>query len=157
MATMTEAKTFDVKRTIDVTPTAHGQTEALAAHAAPAASGFTRAAEDAAHFSRDTAAAMTQAGQATIAGMQELSRQLATALQAMTEQAIETGRALASVKSLQEATELQTRYARTAFDHAVAEQGKLQATLVKLSETTFAPFTARMQAAMAQAAKPFGG
>lgn len=168
MASVTEAKTYDVKRPIDaapaplatpmigpgVAPPRPHQMETSMDQMTRTTAGFSRVAEDAADFSRGNVEALTHAGQAYMTGLQELSRHLLASMQSMAEQALETGRALGSVKSLKEATDLQTTYARTAFERALAEQGKLQAAMVKLTETAFAPLTARMTLAMEKATKP---
>ncbi len=119
-----------------------------------AAEGVFKAAEEAAEFSRGTVDAYTKATQAYVTGMQDLGRQGFALFQGLTDQALENAKALATVKSLKEAAELHTSFTRTAFEKTFAESAKLQEAAMKLTETAFAPITARVSVAMEKMARP---
>ena len=64
-----------------------------------------------------------------------------------------TFKALSSAKSLKDAFDLQTRFARSTMEKTVAESGKLTDASMKLTEQTLAPLTARVSLAMEKFAK----
>ncbi len=57
-------------------------------------------------------------------------------------------KAMTSVKSVKEALELQTSFARASMEKAVSESGKLTEHSLKLAEQAFAPISARVNAAV---------
>ena len=119
-----------------------------------AAEGVFKAAEEAAEFSRGNVEAVTKAAQAYVVGVQDLGRQSFALFQGLTDQALENAKALAGVKSLKEAAELQSSFARTAFEKSFSESAKLQEAALKLAETAFAPLSARVTIAVEKFAKP---
>ncbi len=124
------------------------------AQATKAAEGMFKAAEQAAEFSRGNLEAMTKATQLWTVGAQDLARQYFAAAQSFTDQALEGAKALATVKSLKEATELQTSFAKAAMEKAVNDTAKFNEAGMKLAEQVFAPITAQVQIAMQKAARP---
>ena len=52
------------------------------------------------------------------------------------------------MKSLKEAIDIQTSFARTSFEKAIADSGKLTETSLKLAEQAYAPLTARLNVAV---------
>ena len=64
------------------------------------------------------------------------------------DQTVATVKALAGVKSLKEAVDLQSSLARASLEKAVAETGKLTDASLKLAEQTLAPITARVTLAV---------
>jgi phasin family protein len=113
-----------------------------------------KAAEEAAEFGRGNVEAMTKATQLYVAGVQDLSKQTMALMQGLTEHAMEGAKALAGVKSLKDATEIQTNYTRAALEKTMTETTKLQEASLKLVETSMAPITARMTLAVEKMAKP---
>jgi hypothetical protein len=87
------------------------------------------------------------------AGMQDIAATMAATSQAQLTRAIAAFKALSGVKSLPEALELQSHYARGWLDHAMADSGKLTAASMKLAADSIAPITRRMTLA-AEVFKP---
>jgi phasin family protein len=118
------------------------------------AEGIFKAAEDAAEFGRGNVEAFTKAAQTWASGSQDLARQYMALAQGLTDHAMEGAKALSGVKSVNEAAELQAKFAQAALEKMVAEGTKLQEASVKLAESAFAPVNARMTMAMEKLAKP---
>lgn len=118
------------------------------------ADGMFKAAEEAAAFGRGNVEALAKATQIYVAGVQDLSRQTMAMVQGLTEQALESAKALSSVRSLKEAAEIQAGLARTAFERTVSEGTKLQETALKVVEQSFAPLSARMTLAVEKMSRP---
>ena len=55
---------------------------------------------------------------------------------------------MTSVKSVKEAFELQTSFAKASMEKAMAESGKMTEQSMKLAEQAFAPISARVNAAV---------
>ena len=113
-----------------------------------------KAAEEAADFGRGNVEALTKAAQTWASGSQDLARQYMALAQGLTDHALEGAKALSGVKSVNEAAELQAKFAKAALEKVVAEGTKLQEASVKLAESAFAPVNARMTVAMEKLAKP---
>jgi phasin family protein len=113
-----------------------------------------KAAEEAADFGRGNVEAFTKAAQTWASGSQDLARQYMALAQGLTDQALEGAKALAGVKSVNEAAELQAKFAKAAMEKVVAEGTKLHEASFKLAESAFAPVNARMTVAMEKLAKP---
>ena len=118
------------------------------------AEGFMKAAEEATEFSRGNMEAFTKAAQTWAVGTQDLARQVMALAQGMTDHSLEGAKALAAVKSLNEAAEIQAKFAKAAMEKAVAESAKMQEAVFKLTEQAVAPISARMTVAMEKMAKP---
>ncbi len=118
------------------------------------AEGLMKAAEDAAEFGRGNLEAFTKAAQTWAVGTQDLARQAMALAQGFTDQSLEGAKALAGVKSLNEAAEIQAKFAKTAMEKAVAESAKFQEAVFKLTEQTVAPLSARMTIAVEKITKP---
>jgi phasin family protein len=103
-----------------------------------------KAAEEAAAFGRGNVEAITQATQIYVAGVQDLGKQTFAMVQGLADATVESAKALSSVKSLQEAMQIQSNYARAAMEKSVSESAKLGEAALKLTEQAFAPITARM-------------
>jgi phasin family protein len=118
------------------------------------AEGFFKAAEEAAEFSRGNLEAMTKAAQVMAVGMQDLGKQIFAVTQALTDHALESAKALAAVKSLKEAADIQAAFAKASMERSMSEAAKLQEASFKLAEQAYAPITARMTLAVEKMAKP---
>lgn len=118
------------------------------------AEGFMKAAEEATEFSRGNVEAFTKAAQTWATGAQDLARQAMALAQGLTDHTLEGAKALAAVKSLNEAAEIQAKYAKAAVEKTVAETAKFQEAVFKLTEASVAPISARMSAAMEKFGKP---
>ena len=107
-----------------------------------------KTAEQMAQFHQGNLEAVVKSGQIWATGLQDLSKHVATNAQTAMEETLSTFRALTSVKSLKEAFELQTSFARASMEKAMAESSKLTETSLKLAEQAYAPITARVNAAV---------
>lgn len=170
MSTITEAKISDAKKLVndaavntanqgakllnDGAFQARATMDKTVAQTNKAAEGLFKAAGDAAEFSRGNVEAIAQATQLYMAGVQDLSRMAIAMVQGLSEQAIEGARALSGVKSLKDATNIQTGLARSAMERSLVEATKLQETALKVAERSFAPLSARMSLAAETLARP---
>lgn len=107
-----------------------------------------KTAEEFVSFGQGNVEAFVKSGQIWAAGVQDLGKHVAATAQAQVDQTVATFKALAGVKSLKEALDLQTTLARSSVEKAVAETGHLTDASLKLAEQTLAPITARVQLAM---------
>ncbi len=111
-------------------------------------------AEELMTFGQGNVEAFVKSSQIWASGLQDLGKTVADSAQAQIEQTVSTFKALASVKSLREAAELQSTLARTAFEKAVADSGKITDASLKLAEQALAPITARMSVAAERFSRP---
>ncbi len=107
-----------------------------------------RTAEELMSFSQGNLEALMKSGQIWAAGVQDISKQVAASAQSSIEQTLSTLRAMTGVKSLRDAVELQSSFARAAIEKSVTESGRLTDASMKLAEQTLAPLTARMSLAV---------
>jgi phasin family protein len=107
-----------------------------------------KTAEQLAQFHQGNVEAVMKSSQVFATGLQDMSKHIASTAQANFEEAMATFRQLSSVKSLREAIDLQTSFAKTSMEKALAESGKLTETSLKLAEQVAAPLTARVNAAV---------
>ena len=103
---------------------------------------------DFATIGKENLEAFTMSSKIWMAGVQDLSKQFAATAKASLEESVATFKALSSVKSVQEAIELQSSYSKTAIAKAMAESTKLTEASMKLTEQALAPITARMAVAV---------
>jgi phasin family protein len=155
-----ETATADVKKTESVI--ADKTIEGIKETAAAASSGLehaqvqmkegvTRAmktAEQVAHFSQGNVEALMKSSQIWATGWQDISKQMAATAKANLDETMSVFKAMTSVKSVKEAFDLQTSFARTSMEKAMAESGKLTEHSLKLAEQAFAPISARVNAAV---------
>ena len=98
--------------------------------------------------------AVVEAGKIMAKGMEVLSREV----MAFTKESIEANTAAATklfaVSSVQEAIELQSEFARSNFDKAVAETSKLTEMSVKMANEAFEPLQTRMNLTVEKFMKP---
>ncbi len=103
-----------------------------------------KTAEEFATFGQGNFEAVVKSGQIWAAGVQDLGKSFAATAQAQMDAAVSTMKALATVKSVKEAFELQSALARSSVESMMAETGKLTDASMKLAEQAFAPITARV-------------
>jgi hypothetical protein len=115
---------------------------------------FFKAAEEAAEFGRGNVEAMTKAAQLFAVGFQDIGKQVFAVSQALTDHALESAKALAAVKSLKEAADIQAAFAKASMERSMSEAAKLQEATFKLAENAYAPITARMTLAVEKFGKP---
>lgn len=107
-----------------------------------------KTAEEFVAFGQGNLEAMMKSGQIWASGVQDLSKQVAATAQASFEETLSTFKAMASVKSLKDAIDLQTSFARSTMEKAVSESGRLTDASFKLTEQALAPITARVTLAV---------
>jgi phasin family protein len=112
-----------------------------------------KTAEELVAFNQGNIEALVKAGQIWATGMQDLSKHFAAAAQASLDESMSALKALTSVKSLKDAFELQSSFARSALEKSLAESGKLTDASFKLTEQALAPITARVTVAVEKFAK----
>lgn len=113
--------------------------------------GMTRAmktAEQMSAFSQGNVEALMKSSQIWTTGLQDLTKLFAASAKASLDETMSTFKALSSVKSVKEALELQTSFARTSMEKAMSESGKLTEHSMKLAEQAFAPISARVNVAV---------
>lgn len=118
------------------------------------ASGAFKAVEDVVEFGKGNIEAVVKANQILVAGLQDIGKTAASQAQAALEEGMANAKALASVKSMKEAVDLQAAYARTAMEKAMAQLVATQEASLKLAETALAPVADRARLAMDKLAKP---
>jgi phasin family protein len=104
--------------------------------------------EDFVAFGQANLEAFVKSGQIWSAGVQELTKQFATSAKASFEESVSTFKAISTAKSVREAMDLQSTFAKAALEKAMAESNKLTDASIKLTEQTLAPITARVTVAV---------
>ena len=104
--------------------------------------------EDLVAFGQANLEAFVKSGQIWSAGVQELTKQFATSAKASFEESVSTFKAISTAKSVKEAMDLQSTFAKAALEKAMAESNKLTDASIKLTEQTLAPITARVTVAV---------
>jgi len=104
--------------------------------------------EDFVAFGQANLEAFVKSGQIWSAGVQELTKQIATTAKASFDDSISTFKAMSTAKSVKEAMDLQSSFAKAALEKAMAESNKLTDASIKLTEQTLAPITARVTVAV---------
>ena len=112
-----------------------------------------KTAEEFLAFGQGNVEAFMKSGQIWAAGVQDISKQVAASAQASLDETMSTLKAMASVKSLKDAMDLQASLARAALEKTFAESGKLTDASFKLTEQAMAPITARVTLAVEKFAK----
>ena len=112
-----------------------------------------KTAEELVAFNQGNVEALVKSSQIWATGMQDLSKHFAAAAQASLDESMSAFKALTGVKSLKDAFELQTSFARSALEKSLTESGKLTDASFKLTEQALAPITARVSVAVEKFAK----
>ena len=112
-----------------------------------------KTAEELVAFNQGNIEAFVKASQIWASGMQDLSKHLAATAQASLDESMSALKALTGAKSLKDAFELQSSFARAALEKSLAESGKLTDASFKLTEQALAPITARVTVAVEKFAK----
>jgi phasin family protein len=112
-----------------------------------------KTAEEFVAFSQGNMEALMKFGQIWATGMQDLSKHIAATAKASLDDSITTFKAVSTAKSLKDAFDLQTAYARSTLEKTLAESGKLTDASFKLTEQALAPLTARVTVAVEKFAK----
>jgi phasin family protein len=113
-----------------------------------------KTAEAMAAFNQGNVEAVLKSSQILASGVQDLSRHFAASAQASLDEGFSAFKALAGARSLKDAFELQSSFARSTVEKSLAESGKLTDASLKLTEQALAPLTARVSAAVERFTKP---
>jgi phasin family protein len=107
-----------------------------------------KTAEEMMAFGQGNLEAMMKSTQIYAAGFQDISKHLAAHSKATLEESVHFTKTLMGIKSVKEAVDLQSSFAKTSIEKAVAETSKITDATVKLAEEAIAPLTARMSLAV---------
>ena len=99
-------------------------------------------------FGQGNVEALVKSSQIVATGLQDLSKQLAANAQATMDETMSTFRAMATVRSIKEAMDLQASLARSTFEKAMQQTGQLTETSFKLAEQAMQPIASRMTLAV---------
>jgi phasin family protein len=104
-------------------------------------------------FGKANLDALAASGKIWTAGVQDLTKQFASTVNASYEESLATFKAFSAAKSVQEAIDLQSTLGQAAIVKAAAETKKLIDASIKLTEQALAPLTTRVTVAVEGFAK----
>jgi phasin family protein len=107
-----------------------------------------KTAEEIIAFSQGNIEAMMKSSQIYASGFQDISKKFAESNKAALEESVAFTKSLLGVKTVKEAVDLQSGFARTSIEKLVAETSKVTDASVKLAEEALAPITARLSIAV---------
>jgi phasin family protein len=107
-----------------------------------------KTAEEMVAFSQGNLEALMKASQIYATGLQDISKHLAASSKTSMEESVAFTKSLMGVKSVKEAVDLQSGFARSSIEKAVSETNKVTDASVKLAEQAIAPLTARLTLAV---------
>jgi phasin family protein len=113
------------------------------AHAESAVEKGTKAFAEASDFAKGNVEALVASGRAAAKGVEALSQDAADFGRKSLENATTAFRGLSTAKSPTELFRLQSDYARTAFDAAVAQASKTSEAMIKIMGEVFEPLSSR--------------
>jgi len=116
-------------------------------------SGF-KSYEEFSKFSKENLDAAVAATTIAAKGYENLGKAWMTLMQESMEQGAQTAKALLGAKTLREAVDLQTDYAKTSFDKLVAEGTKMSEIGLKVANEALEPISARVNVAVEKLLKP---
>ncbi|MFO0294488.1 MAG: phasin family protein [Rhodospirillales bacterium] len=110
--------------------------------------------EEISKLQKDNWDAMVASSQIWAKGAEAISKAWMGLTQEAVENAAATAKAMVGVKSLREAVDLQTDFAKGNFDKFVAESTKVSETMVKVANDALEPLAARMNVSVEKIFKP---
>jgi phasin family protein len=113
-----------------------------------------KSAEEMQKLSKENFDACVQAATVMAKGFESLGRAWMSYTQEAMEQSATTAKAMLGVRTLREAVDLQTDFAKTSFDKFVSETTKLSEQGVKVANEASAPLTARFNVSVERMFKP---
>lgn len=99
-------------------------------------------------FGQGNVEAMLKSGQVVATGLQDLSKLMAAGAQATMDDAMGAFRALTSVRTLKDVTDLQANLARSTVEKALTQTSQVAETSFKVAEQAFAPIGSRLSMAV---------
>ena len=97
-------------------------------------------------YGKDTAEAMIKSATAAGKGAETLHNEIYAYAKQSMEDSITAGKAILGAKSVHEAIEVQTDYAKSAFENYVAELSKFNQLMTAVAKDSYAPIEGRAQA-----------
>jgi phasin family protein len=113
-----------------------------------------KAYEEFSKFQKDNYDAYVAASSIFAKGAENVGKAWMSLTQEAMENAAQTAKALLGAKTLREAVDLQSDFAKANFDKLVAESTKLSELSVKVANEAFAPINARVNVAVEKMLKP---
>lgn len=113
-----------------------------------------KGAEEMQKLSKENFDACVQAATVMAKGFETIGRAWMSYTQEAMEQSASTAKALLGVRTLREAVDLQTDFAKSSFDKFIAETTKLSEQGVKVANEASAPLTARFNVSVERIFKP---
>jgi len=107
-----------------------------------------RTAEELVSFGQGNLEAVMRSGQIWLAGVQDISKLVASSAQAQVDATVSAFRQFSTVRSPKEALELQTNLARGSLEKALTESRHLADSSFRLAEEAAAPIVARVTLAL---------
>lgn len=111
--------------------------------------------DDAVAFGRDNIEAVAEVGTIAVRGLQDVGKEWVGLMQKSAEELPATVKALASCKTVKEATDLQADLVKANFEDMINSTVKFQQLSLKLATATFEPFNKRFAEAVTKYGKPF--
>lgn len=110
--------------------------------------------EELTSFNKETVDALVQSSTVLAKGLENLSKSFVAYAQSSLESSVAATKALLAVKTLREAVDLQSEFAKTSFDTLVSEATKTSELSVKLANEAIEPISARVNAVVTKFGKP---
>lgn len=102
--------------------------------------------DEASALSKETVEALMNVGTVTAKAMETVNTEVLAFAKSQFEESISVGKSMMGAKTLQEMIELQSQFAKAAYDGYVSQQSKMQELASQLSKEAFEPITAKLQA-----------
>lgn len=110
--------------------------------------------DDISKQSRRTLEALMNAGTVTTRGLETINAENMAFAKTQFDESVAAAKAMFGARTLQDLIDLQTGYAKTAFDAYMSQSTKVSEIATKLAQEAFEPINAQVQAAMERAVKP---
>ena len=107
-----------------------------------------KSAEQMMSFGQGNLEAMVKSSQIVAAGLQDLGKQMAANAQAAVDESMSTFRALAGIRSMKDAIEMQANFARTSVEKVMSQTGHFTEASFKLAGQAYEPIAHRMTVAV---------
>lgn len=105
-------------------------------------------------FNQDNFDAFVEFGKATAKGVEELNAEVLAFNKVALEENIAAAKAVMGAKTVQEAVDLQTEWAKAWFDSYMSQATKVGEMTAKVAQEAFAPVNDRVTAAVEKVVKP---
>jgi phasin family protein len=105
-------------------------------------------------FGKDTVEAIVAAGTVTAKGVEAINAEVLAYSKSAFEDSVAAAKAVLAAKTLKEVVDLQTDFAKTAFEGYLHQSSKLGELTAKITQEAFEPINTRFQAAVEKFVKP---